>query len=57
MAIIEDIKDMNEKSKDYLANVTTLKDYLQPVFGDTNESKEVCNVRRESQPNSTRKER
>ncbi len=57
MAIIEEAKDLNEKSKDYLANVFTLEDILKPIFGDKNGSKEVCNVRKESEHDSTRNER
>tara|TARA_R110000787_G_scaffold92368_2_gene194219 strand:- start:590 stop:796 length:207 start_codon:yes stop_codon:yes gene_type:complete len=57
MTIIEEVEDMNKKSKDYLADVATLKDYLQPIFGIPDENKEVCNVRKESKPDSTRNER
>ena len=57
MAIIEEVEDMNKKSKDYLANVATLKDYLQPIFGSNDEKKEVCDVRTTTNTNSTRNER
>mgnify|MGYP003141374575 FL=1 len=57
MAILEDIKDLNNKSKDYLANVPTLKDFLKPIFGSTDERKEVCDVRSTIDSDSTRKSR
>jgi hypothetical protein len=57
MAIIEDIKELKNKSEDYLANVPTLKDILKPIFGSNDERKEVCNVRTITNTDSTRKDR
>lgn len=57
MAIIEDIKELKNKSEDYLANVSTLKDILKPIFGSNDERKEVCNVRTITNTDSTRKDR
>ncbi len=57
MAIIEDIKELKNKSEDYLANVPTLKDILKPIFGSNDERKEVCNVRSITNTDSTRKDR
>ena len=57
MAIIEDIQELKDKSKDYLANVPTLKDILTPIFGRNDERKEVCNVRTTTNTDSTRKDR
>ena len=57
MGILEDTKNLNNQTKDYLANVPTLKDFLKPFFGSTNERKEVCDVRSTIDSDSTRKSR
>ena len=57
MGILEDTKNLNNQTKDYLANVPTLKDFLKPIFGSTNERKKVCDVRSTIDSDSTRKSR